>query len=595
MYDFETLGIDTGKHTSGKMKTHCPQCRERRSDKRDKSLSINLDNGMGKCHYCNWTFRAREKNESPGGVYTPSQSVPAHFKRPVFDQNRTKLSERAARWFVEKRCIPQEVLTRIQIGEQQEYMPQTGKPENCICFHYFEQGELVNTKFRDGAKRFKMVSGAELIPYNIDGIACAEECIITKGEIDALSFMAIGRTDVVSVPNGANSNLSFLDRFIETHFEDKRTIYIAVDSDHKGRELQRELIRRLGAECCRVVSYGPGCKDANEHLVKYGAESLRIALMQAPELPLEGVFTAADRQEELRKLFEQGFEAGIGTGLENLDKLCTFELGRLCVITGIPGSGKSEFTDELVLRVCLAQSWRAAFFSPENMPLVYHMRKHIEKLTGRPFRPFQLQEAHYTLAVDFLSDRIFHILPREDFSVDTILQKARELVRRRGIRLLVIDPFNRLEHQIPQGMSETQYISSLLDRLTNFALRHQCLVILVAHPRKMQRDQQTGRTAVPTLYDINGSAAFFNKCDFGLVVERDNGARVARIHVEKVRFRHLGHPGVASFVFNTVNGRYTPCQEDAGASQPENRISGVHFSQECWLPKEQQEDLKFTE
>lgn len=76
---------------------------------------------------------------------------------------------------------------------------------------------------------------------------------ITEGELDAASFVTIGRRDVVSVPSGANSNLTWLDRFIPTHFEDKKTIYIAVDEDSAGLKLRDELLRRLGTERCRIV------------------------------------------------------------------------------------------------------------------------------------------------------------------------------------------------------------------------------------------------------------------------------------------------------------------------------------------------------
>ncbi|WP_455593317.1 toprim domain-containing protein, partial [Bacteroides sp.] len=334
-------------------------------------------------------------------------------------------------WLVEERRIPQEVITRMQLTEQEEVMPQTGKRETCLCFNYFEEGQAVNVKFRDGAKNFKMVAGAELIPYNIDGVKGTPECIITEGEFDALSFMALGRTDVVSVPSGANRNLSWMDRFVESHFEEKKTIYIATDTDRKGVELRDELVRRLGAEHCRIVSYGPGCKDANEHLKRYGLESLRVCLQQAEEIPLEGVFTAADLQDELHTLYENGFGPGADTGLENLDALCTFELGRLMVVTGIPGSGKSEFTDELVLRLCLRHDWRIGFFSPENMPIVYHLRKLAEKLTGRRFVPFSTPEALYWKVSAWLAERVCHILPKDNFTIDTVLEKARELVHRR--------------------------------------------------------------------------------------------------------------------------------------------------------------------
>ena len=593
MYNFHSLDIETGGRTSGHMKTYCPKCRDGRKNKRDKSLSVDLDKGLGKCHYCDWTFTLNHAKNTEAGSNTPNRKpgaspCPRHFRRPAFDVNRTKLSDKLTRWLVEVRRIPQEVITHMRLTEQEELMPQTGKRETCLCFNYFEAGELVNTKYRDGAKNYKMATGAELIPYHIDGIRNMPECIITEGEFDALSFMAIGRQEVVSVPSGANRNLSWMDRFVESHFEDKQTVYIAVDSDRKGVELRDELVRRLGAERCRIVHYGPGCKDANEHLQQYGVESLRIALAQAAEIPLEGVFTSADLDEELHTLYENGFGPGADTGLENLDACCTFELGRLLVVTGVPGSGKSEFTDELVLRFCLRHDWRIGFFSPENMPIVYHLRKLTEKLTGRRFDTCATPRALYERVSHYLSQRVCHILPKDDFTVDTVLEKARELVRRRGIRVLVIDPLNRLEHAIQQGQTETQYISTLLNRLSGFAIRHRCLVILVAHPRKMNRNPMTGVTPRPDLYDINGSAEFFNKCDFGLVVNRDRAADIVRVHVEKVKFKHLGQPGEVTFVYNVVNGRYLPCtgEEAEPGSKTPFRIIKTEFDSTCWLPEE---------
>ena len=73
-------------------------------------------------------------------------------------------------------------------------------------------------KFRDAAKHFKMVIGAELIPWNIDAIKGNGKCYITEGEIDALSLIAVGLEEVVSVPYGAGgANLQWLDRFVESH------------------------------------------------------------------------------------------------------------------------------------------------------------------------------------------------------------------------------------------------------------------------------------------------------------------------------------------------------------------------------------------
>ena len=572
MINFSTFNIDTNGRTSGRMKTHCPQCRDRRKDKRDKSLSVNLDLGLAYCHYCNWKCNARTVPQKPAVVLPKTAVLANHW----------------VRWFVEKRGIPASVLIAAGITSAEEYMPQTRRKESCICFNYYEGGRLVNTKFRDAEKNFKLTAGAELIPYNIDGILGTEECIITEGEIDALSFMAVGRTDVVSIPAGANCNLGWMDRFVASHFDDKRAIYICVDTDRKGREVQRELVRRLGAERCRIVDLLPA-KDANEVLLEaHGREALLCALEHAPEAPLEGVFTATDVADEMRAIFDNGLGSGAATGWENLDRICTFELGRLLVLTGIPGSGKSEFVDELVVRLNLRHHWRTAFFSPENMPLAYHLQKLAEKVGGSPFRRGITSEVQYVRTVEYLSDNFISILPKDNFTAENVLSKALELVRRRGIRIFVLDPVNCIDHCIPSGQSETQYMNAFLDRLANFARRHRLLIIVVAHPRKMHREAGTQKLPVPDMYDVNGSAAFYNKCDYGMVVERNREARVTRLHVKKVKFKHLGDDGVATFVYNRINGRFTVCDEKPGIARGAVDLLPQPFDSNSWLEEELQ-------
>ena len=374
--------------------------------------------------------------------------------------------------------------------------------------------------------------------------------------MDALSFYECGRHDVVSVPNGANANLDYLDDYIEDYFDDKETIFIASDTDTKGVLLRDELVRRFGAERCRILEYGEGCKDANEHLQKFGKASLLKCLESAPEIKLEGIFTVSDFESSLDALFENGMQKGVTIGHECFDRLLSFETKRLCIVTGIPGSGKSEFIDEIAERLNIRYGWRFAYFSPENAPLAYHASKLIEKFTGKKFDKQHLTYGEYRQVKDHLEQNFYFISPSENFQVDTILDRAKYLVRRRGIKALVIDPYNRLESTRGK-LNETEYISELLDKLTNFAQINDILIILMAHPTKMQKNKD-GEPEIPSLYDISGSANFYNKADFGIVVHRNRLDNTVEVYVKKVKFRHLGECGMALFKYNLNNGRYVP-------------------------------------
>jgi twinkle protein len=536
--------------TSGKVKVFCPKCRDDRKDKSDHSLSVDLDKGVGHCHYCNTSFALEKPPErmKSGGV-RKNYALPK-WKGP------TELSDKAVKYFG-SRNIGRKTLERMKITEGMEFMPQAGKACNTIQFNYFRNGEMVNVKYRTGDKKFKLAAGAELIPYNLDAIRGLKECIVTEGEFDCLTFVECGFPHTVSVPNGASENTSYLDGCWDEYFEDKETVYIAVDTDRKGLVLRNELVRRFGAERCRIVTYGEDCKDANELHVKRGVNAVREAIRDAEEIKVEGVFSVSDFEEELDLLYENGLQRGLTIGLAEFDRLCSFETKRICVVTGIPGHGKSEFIDEIVERMNVFYGWKAAYFSPENFPLKYHASKLAGKLAGQPMRRDRMTPDEYRRVKEYMNENFFFILPEESFSVDTILDKGLYLVRRHGVKILVIDPWNRLEHQIPAGMSETNYISRTLDRFTNFVQRNDVLLFLAAHPRKMVKNT-SGHYEMPTLYDINGSANFYNKADYGLSVHRDRVTDTVSVGVLKVKFRHLGEQGYVMFKYNVNNGRYTP-------------------------------------
>lgn len=558
--DYRDYGIEIPfGRTSGKVKTHCPQCHAQRSNKRDKSLSVDLDKSVWNCHYCGWAGAIKSTHEDwqkPWHNSAPLRNTKPEYRKPTPNpQASHAVSERALAWF-NSRGISEASLALLKVTEGLEFMPQKNGQANTVQFNYYLDGELINTKFRTGDKCFKLCSGARLIPYNIDAIKGTKECLITEGEMDALSFVECGRRDVVSVPNGANANLDYLDDFIEDYFDDKETIYIASDTDTKGVILRDELMRRFGPERCRVLEYGEGCKDANEHIMKFGKESLLKCIADAPETKLEGVFTVSDFEDSLDALFDNGMQKGVTIGHDNFDRLCSFETKRLCVVTGIPGSGKSEFIDEIAERLNMRYGWRFAYFSPENAPLAYHASKLIEKFTGKHFNRNNLPFGEYKEVKQHLESDFSFISPKDDYRLTTILEKGKSLVRRKGIKGLVIDPFNRLEDE-SEGQNETRYISKMLDRLTNFAQQNDVLVILMAHPTKQPRNKE-GVIEAPTLYDISGSAHFYNKCDFGLVVHRNRLENTVEVNVQKVKFRHLGEVGTAVFKYNLNNGRYVP-------------------------------------
>lgn len=536
-YAFYNIEIPAGK-TSGEVQTLCPQCSHTRKKKTDKCLSVNLDKKAWYCQHCTWK----------GAIIDRPEVV--KYELPEW-KNNTTLSDKVLKWF-EGRRITAATLNKMQITEQVEWMPQVSKEVNCICFNYFYEGQLINTKYRDGAKHFKMHKGAELIPYNIDCLANAKEVWIVEGEMDALSLIEAGIENVISVPNGAQPNLTFFDRFMPS-FDHIEKIHIAVDNDAPGIELRNAIAERFGKDKCDYIVFAD-CKDANEYLLLNGSFALRDAANNFTEFPMVGVFSITDFLPDIENLYNYGLPAGADTGMWGFDQHLKFHKGYLTTITGVPGHGKSDFLDHIIVKLLQRHGWKGAFYSPENRPTELHISKLLKKISQRPFmgQDRMTQDEIYE-ALYLLENSIYFVKPEKDFTLDSILSKVAELKNRRNIDWFVIDAWNKLEHQYSE--SETKYIGQSLDKLVNFCERYNVHCFLVAHPRKIAK--RDGKNYdIPTLYDIAGSANFFNKTDNGITVYRNFDNNTVEVHIQKVKFSHWGKVGQQNFTYDTATGLY---------------------------------------
>lgn len=232
----------------------------------------------------------------------------------------------------------------------------------------------------------------------------------------------------------------------------------------------------------------------------------------------------------------------------------------LCTKAFIP-THNSNFVDFLVYTLAERDGWVTAIFSPENFPLRRHAAKLMSMYCGRPFAKGpteRMTETHVDVALRWLQSSVVFISPPEDdVSIDTILALAKKTVLRHGIRGLVIDPWNELDHTRPPGMSETEYVSQALTKIRRFSRLHGLHIWVVVHPTKLKK-LDNGFYPVASLYDCHGSAHFRNKTDNGLSIWRDinDAGTDVQIHVQKIRFREVGQIGNVTVKWEPTNGRY---------------------------------------
>ena len=476
-------------------------------------------------------------------------------------ENQRRVDDVVTTYF-EKRGISKETVAAFQIKQAVEWMPVANKEIQVICFNYFRNGELINIKYRGKDKDFKLSKNAELIFYNIDSLEDQNEAVICEGEIDAMSLHESGIKNVVSVPNGAGvgqQQLRYLDNCWQS-FEGKDKIIIATDNDEPGKAIRDELARRLGYDRCYMIQYPPDCKDMNEVLKLHGKQAVRHIIEEAKRWPVQGILTMDDLFPIVCDYYDNGYPKGYAAGIEGFDELLTFTGGQLTVITGSPGSGKSEFLDWICTSLARNHSWKFAILSFEN-PAAIHVTKLMEKFIGLSFA-FRKDPEHRMNRKQFeegigLTDLYFSFIDiaQTDITIHGILDKCRELVLRTGIKGVIIDPWNYIEHKIPAGYTETQYISESLSLIKDFAIRNDVHVFVIAHPRKLQKDPK-GKYPIATMYDIAGSAHFFNKTDNGISIHRDFDTNAVDVHTQKVRFSWMGRVGTAMYDFDYLTRQY---------------------------------------
>lgn len=570
----------------GSEKTFCPMCHDARKNKRDRSLSVNISTGEYKCHNSGCDFKGNVRSAD-------IKREKKNYEKPPQDVIRSiEIKDRAIQWFI-SRGISKKTLEKFFIFCKDEMMPQTGQKESCICFPYLRNGEVVNVKYRDARKNFKMCKGAELILFNLQSVGEKKKVIIVEGEIDCLSAFEAGigndpaidqdsgevkknRFDeyaILSVPNGASmgeQKLEYLDNCFEYLIGIEEFI-IATDGDNAGRMLADELIRRLGVEKCKVVNYPiedcvpmdnglkRRCKDFNEVLMYLGKEPILNCIINSEAIPVEGIYYVDDIFNVMLQNFKNGIQLAPGTHFGEMDVYFRWKKGEINLFVGHANHGKTTLVLQMMLTKSVYDGWRWGIFSPENYPAVDFYDDLIEMYVGKWLD--QMTEQEYTEGAQFINDHIFYVYPEDTHDLLSINEKFRYLILKKGLDGVLIDPWNQLDHIQKPYQREDQYLSEQLKDVKRFALLNHISYNIVAHPVKQPKDEDKSIPPVD-MYDVSGGAMWANKSDNIISYYRpnhhvDKTSPQVQIHIQKIKRRRTGgKPGDFPILMNWGTKRF---------------------------------------
>lgn len=470
------------------------------------------------------------------------------------------LSKAAMAWF-ESRGLDVEIVTHYGVSTMQR-----GGAE-VIAFPYIENGAIVNHKYRGRDKSFSQDKGAVKCFWNHDALLDpslhdgSQRLIITEGEADALAAIQCGWPLSISVPDGAPQRASegVLDPSQDTKFsfvfrawdnlKKVKQIIIATDADGPGQVLAAELVRRLGAWRCLFVTYPEGCKDLNEVLQKHGSAAVSKVLTGAKLWPVKGLYKLSDYPDS-------GEIKTYPTGWNALNQNLHVMRGEFMVVTGIPGHGKSSWLLNLSMNLAKRHGWKICVGSFEAR---------IRPTLLRDLRGFHGGSIN---AADEFIEQYYSFIDQkplnddEDADIEWIVERAADAVVRHGCDMLILDPWNEIEHKRRRDETETEYVSRAIRVLKRFATNYDVMVAVVAHPQKMNVGQHNA-VKEPTLYDISGSANWYNKADHGIVIHRPSlDGNLVNVIIKKVRIKpEMGKEGVVQFEFDVNTRRYMDARE----------------------------------
>ena len=458
-------------------------------------------------------------------------------------------------------------------------------PVPAIAYCNYLDGKIINVKFRsvvlnpitgEWSKDFAQESPTKpCAPYGIDSInpirpdaGPIRQLIITEGEKDRLTLMSCGFPYVLSIANGAQTNIAESHEAFEEWIAQVEEIVICGDTDRPGRTMVKALLNAYTARA-KVVHLSGNRKDISDVYADFGASEVRRIIQEAEDVAAQDIYDLHQHEPDILEvmmgIYDKGYDVGMGMKTDRIFHPTSD--GGLIILTGIPNSGKTDFLNCMMAHLMFQRQKRIAFFSFEKPIKAKHVREIARVALGvedtasmdHTMKESEAREVNSQI-INYMTEHMVDFdtktrLPDSDY----IIAMAERDMRKHGLDFLVIDPYVFID--MTEGGSratETEKVRLMLTKLQAWSRTRHVWTIVVAHPRIQYKD---GHESFPPLdiYSIAGSAQWANLADFLFTVRRMNKPEEGKVYsiVEmlKVRDQEFCQPGKVLYVRQPC-GRY---------------------------------------
>lgn len=523
--------------------TDCPFCQK------PKHLSINDEKGVWRCFVCGeagniWKLRKfyGDIQISQAGT-KPKAKLPDQEAAKAYNQCLHK-SKEAMEFLTRDRGLTPEIIDKFMLGYNDNNF-NTG-----ISIPYYESGVLVNIKYRRiDSKTYAKETGCKSTLYNIDNIDKTKPVILVEGEFDCISAVQLGYSNVISLPNGANSfDSNWLDIF-----DSVTDIYLCFDNDEAGNKAAEVLAKKIGIERCRrvVLPY----KDFNDCLMSGCLkQELDKCFTDSKEYKLDNILHSTAIMEKIENLWKQGDNLK-GLQLQGWDEFNEAMGGlreeEITVVTGETASGKSTWCLNIIYK--LIKQGKSCFVVSNELKNEDVLAKLFTIHKHKLFFTFSKEDLMECMSY-FGSKKLFFVntsgIELDITRLEDYLSYAR---RRYDVEFVLLD---HLHFFLRAGIdNQVQEIERFMRGLVRSIHQNKIHIFVIVHPQKLKNE-----TGIVNMNDLRGSSAIkqdsFNIISLWRDREKEKiGFNDVVADFQKVR-HDSGNGGSIKFIFQPLAQTY---------------------------------------